>query len=101
MAMMQIKDGHSWGIWTIRKSSLSLDLTSRQHSYQIRLDEINDSAAMLDWIFQLLMKSWFTDQMLGDLLRAFEDIYHPQATLCGQGIGKTINALALLKKKIV
>jgi len=60
--------------------------------YSIPLAEIKDSAKMLDWIFQLRMKTWVTNDIMGDLLTAFQDLYRPQATLCGAGIGKKLNA---------
>ena len=48
-------------------------------AYSIALDGITDSAHMLDWIFQLRMKAWVTNDIIGDLISAFQDIFRRKA----------------------
>ena len=86
------KDGSMWGGWRLDASSLTLALQTGRHHYEIDLEGITDSAQMLDWIFQLRMKAWVTNDILGDLISAFQDLFRPQNTICGQGINKTIDA---------
>jgi hypothetical protein len=96
--MRGIRDGFSWGNWKLDAGTLTL--VSESPSYEIRLDEITDSAEMLDWIFQIQMKTWATNDVIGNLIRAFDDIFMPQGTLCGQGVGKTIDAEKFLRGRI-
>jgi hypothetical protein len=97
--MRGIRDGASWGNWRLDAETLTLVLESPSY-YEIRLDEITDSAQMLDWIFQIQTKSWATNDVIGNLIRAFDDIFMPQGTLCGQGAGKTINAKKFLSERL-
>jgi hypothetical protein len=93
-----IKDGSTWGDWHLDASTLSLVLDSEGHHYAIPLGKMTDSAHMLDRIFQLSKKSWVTNEIRGDLLRAFHDLFNPQATLCSGGHDKKLDAKAHLRK---
>ncbi len=75
------RHGDYWGRWKLNGAGdrWSLDI---QH-YYILLDEIHTNAEMNDWIFQLAGKTWVTAEDLGNLVLAFEDIFEPQANLCG------------------
>ena len=56
---------------------------------------------MLDWIFQVNMKSWATREDVGYLIEALNDIFNPQSTLCSGGSnGGSINSVEYLKKKL-
>jgi hypothetical protein len=99
--LRRIKHGSKWGEWTLDAKSLTLDLQSDRHSYQIGLETITDSAQMLDWVFQIRRKRWATNDIVGDLINAFEDIFSPQGCLCGMGVGKTIDSTAFLKERLV
>lgn len=77
----------------------SENLTLTHEGYEIDLETIDSPAEMLDWISQLAQKSWITPDALGHLVLAFEDIFSPQANLCGSGVPKTINATELLRGK--
>jgi hypothetical protein len=96
--MKAINHGSTWGGWVLDGNALVLTLKS--HSYEIDLEGITDSAKMLDWIFQIRMKAWSTNDIVGDLISAFQDIFRPQGTLCGFGVDKTLDATAHLKKKL-
>jgi hypothetical protein len=97
MASNTIQDGTRWGDWHLDAKTLTLVLDSGGHHYEIRLGTMTDSAHMLDWIFQLSNKNWVTNEIRGDLLRALHDLFHPQASLCGEGHDKKLDAQAHLR----
>jgi hypothetical protein len=74
--------------------------------YEIDLERVRDSAAMLDWIFQIRGKSWASSRVMRDLLEAFHSIFYPQASLCSGacgsgGGGKVIKSAGeFLRKRI-
>lgn len=82
------RHGDNWGRWTLngRGTFWSLDI---QH-YYIDLNGITSNAQMNDWIFQLAGKTWVTPDDLGNLVLAFDDIFTPQSTMCGQGIDQRL-----------
>jgi len=53
--------------------------------YWIDLDCCRSSASVLDWIMQINKKTWATDRVLADLVRAFHHLLRPQANLCSGG----------------
>ena len=79
-----------WGAWELDAKRLAL--VHAPDGYEVDLEDINSSAAMLDWIFQI--ERWATPQELADLLQALRDIFHPQATLCSGGADKRIDGPA-------
>ena len=66
------------------------------HTYQIDLERCNTPAQVLDWIFQIKVKTWATPEIMFDLLVAFDVacyIFHGrgvQGTLCPFGTSKQI-----------
>ena len=62
--------------------------------YEVALGECRTSAETLDWIIQLVDKTWVTNDVLGDLVRALRDCLHPQANLCSFGVSKYISLRA-------
>ena len=94
MARNTFKDGMSWGAWRLETKTRHLVLTWKNNPehYYILLDEITTCAKMLDWIFQLRAKSWVTNDIIGDLVSAFDDLFDPQANLCSGGMDKSLNA---------
>jgi len=77
----------TWGKWGLHDNRF---LVYAPNDYYVDLHECVDSASFLDWLVQLSGKTWATAEDLGDLLRAFDDIFHLQQTVCGQGIDHTI-----------
>ena len=69
-----------WGYWEFDEKHLTL--THADAGYQIDLARIHSSAAILDWIFQILGKVWADASTMHDLLRAFRDILQPQKNYC-------------------
>src|SRR5579862_4379496 len=59
----------SWGHWKLNEDTFTLERVA--DGTQIRLDELSDSAPMLDWVFQT---SLFMTEDTVDLLEALDDI---------------------------
>lgn len=101
--MKTLKNGTRWGDWTLdaRDSVLVLDtrIDDAKHHYEIDLRDIRDSAHMLNWIFQLRMKAWVSNDVMGDLLSAFQDIFRPQTFLCGGGHDQMLLSGSLMYTK--
>jgi hypothetical protein len=85
-----------FGRWTINQSRLTL---AHDEGYEIDLEEMTCSAEMLDWIFQINAKAWATIDDLGQLVKALNEIFHPQRNLCGFGADHRLDATAFLKKR--
>lgn len=96
-----IRNGDRWGVWKLNARNLTLECdTPDAFGYEIDLEEINDGAEILDWMFHLADKRWMTPQMVHDLLEAFEDIFHARATFCQRNRGSRIDATAFLKWRL-
>jgi hypothetical protein len=93
-----VKRTNKWGDWKFDKGRLVLEL--KEDRYEIDLEEITDSAQMLDWIFQLYNKGWTTPQEMYDLLGAFQALFVPQATLCSFGVNREIDPVKVIGKNI-
>jgi hypothetical protein len=87
----------NWGGWEFDGTYLEYD------GYYIDVRTMTTSAQVLNWLCQIQGKSWATDAVLAGLLRAVDDLLHPQATLCGMGEHKTIDnpLLAIERLKAV
>ena len=73
----------NFGPWVFDRESLTL--THQPNGYEIDLERITTSAQMLDWIMQITGKRWGDVKTVGALCKAFEHIFSPQMTMCGQG----------------
>ena len=51
--------------------------------YEIPLDQMPDSAAVLDWIAQVAQKTWATPLILGDLVLLLDAVLGLQDNYCG------------------
>jgi len=89
--------GRRWGGWMLDAKRHVLVLI--KDGYEIDLETIDSSAEMLDWIFQV--RRWTTPEEMADLLKAFRDIFHPQANLCSCGADLRIeNPTDFLQRRI-
>lgn len=65
----------TWGRWTFNPSNFCLETTiGATGLYQIPVDEMINSASILDWIFQVSEKTWASSQDTGDLVKAIVDL---------------------------
>jgi hypothetical protein len=72
----------SWHGWRLEPDIPALVFeTSELHRYQIDLDRMRDSAAVLFWIYQIHSKPWGVFALLG-FLEAVYDVLDPQKNLC-------------------
>jgi hypothetical protein len=97
--------GRQWGEWRFDVERLCIVFDGKAGGYEIDLEKINQSSAMLDWIFQIQTKVWATARVTKDLLNALDDIVRPQSSLCSGachgGPTKVIkNTKAFLTKRI-
>jgi hypothetical protein len=82
-----------WGGWEFKPN---LTLNYMDGYYEVDLEQIPDSAKMLDWIFQIGTKTWGKDA-LHDLIMALFDILHPQQNYCSFGRNLKPDVQELLK----
>lgn len=84
--MTQVQHGQKFGNWRFNAKHLTLDLYNGDEidGYYVDLEEISNSAQMLDWIFQISGKQNRKDNVV-DLIEAFDAIFQPQKTLCPGG----------------
>jgi hypothetical protein len=74
--------------WYLHAQTLSLylgDPMTGAWTYAVDLERCATSAQLADWIFQVASKTWATDAVIGELVRALNDVLDPQATLCSFG----------------
>jgi hypothetical protein len=50
----------------------------------------SEPAQALDWLAQVAQKTWATDMVMADLVRAMDDMLDLQGNLCGHGQPGTI-----------
>jgi hypothetical protein len=94
-----------WGRWHLDDDTLELVLRDRSDRvrYTIDLERVGSSTALCDWVFQVSKKNWATVIDLGNLVRALNDIFDPQARLCSFGAtgahDRKIDATAYLRAR--
>lgn len=76
----------------------NLTLVHSPTGYEIDLEEIDTSAQMLDWIFQVQNKTWATPDVLYGLLAAFRTVMNPQANYCSMGCDKPASGSDVAKR---
>lgn len=88
----------TWGDWTLDMDTLVLG--NKKFDYGIYLDECNNSAQILDWIIQVSQKSWATNDVVGELVRALDDILGIQGHFCGSGLSHEANSKDIVQAYI-
>lgn len=58
---------------TFDQKNLTITVRSNHDEFVIDLEEAGTSAELLDWIFQLLGKSWITPDLMFEALMAIND----------------------------
>ena len=89
--LQAIRDEHaaraaSWAPWQLDAKDRSL---CEPDGYYVDLEDCTTSAHLLDWIFQVARKSWADDRAIAGLVRALDDVLHPQAHLCSSGVSRS------------
>ncbi len=95
-----------WGPWRLDPEVRVL-YPVWPYRYEVDLDDCTTSAEVLDWIIQVAEKGWASaehggndpdhnpdgwtdDAVLAGLVRALDDVLHPQAFLCSSGKSKRL-----------
>ncbi|MDH7973576.1 hypothetical protein QH494_15400 [Sphingomonas sp. AR_OL41] len=83
-----------WGPWTIDLRDARLVYQRGEMEYFVPVDEMTDSAQILDWIFQVNEKSWASRDDVGHLVEAIEDMLGRD--VAGGGVDQPIDPVKLL-----
>lgn len=75
------KYGDRWGEWEYCD-----DETLVCEHYEVDLDRMKSSAAVLDWIIQVSHKTWATPRYVSNLVYALDDILRLQENYCSFGM---------------
>jgi hypothetical protein len=89
-----------FGRWTFNTTTAALEseiAPGTQVTYQIPLEDMQNSAAILDWIYQVAEKTWASPADIGDLVHALEYIFG--RGVCGGGVDNPIDAEGVLRKR--
>ncbi len=80
----------TWGVWALDKELLVLrDKTG----YEVDLEHMKTSAEMLDKIMQVANKETsYSAEDTGHLVRALNEIFDPQTTLCSSGLDRILTS---------
>jgi len=76
---------YRYGKWTYDPRGLTLRLDGL--TFEVDLEDMTDSAQMLDWIFQVFAATG-DEKDICDFLWALEEILDPQSNYCSNGFGK-------------
>jgi len=91
-----LQDAQRWGNWRLNVSNRTLVYADGR--YEIDLEGVDGIAELADWVFQLNGKTWCSAEDVGNLVKAFDDIFYPQANLCSGGQSKEFDPKAYLDK---
>ena len=58
--------------------------------YEVDLEDMDCSAAVLDWIVQVSKKSWADRALVGELVESIDEILDLQGTYCSDGIEQRV-----------
>ncbi len=81
----ELKRNPIWGNWKLNKKNKTLDYLLGNHEYEIDLETLYSSAEVLDWIFQILDKTWATPETIWNLCKALDYIFDIQGVFCSGG----------------
>src|SRR5581483_10880958 len=99
--MPSIKSLTSWGLWSFDPSRLALVLQvagSPKHSIDLRT--MTSSTCLLDSIFEVNEKEWANNEIVADLIAAFQDLFDPRVSVCRNREARTFDPIAHLKATI-
>ena len=88
-----------FGRWILNVGSVSLEIEAfagaAETTYQVRLEQLTDSAHILDWIFQVQEKTWASTSDVGDFVEAV--VYIFGRGCCGGGQDTSFDVKARLR----
>jgi len=78
-----------WGDWILDIENWTLQFRPEGiWRYEIDLERVHTSAHLLDWIFQIHGR--VTDEQMGQLIFALDDILNPQRWMCSFGLSRRL-----------
>jgi len=82
-----------WGPWRLDTRAWVLyPVEPVPYRYEVDLERCLTSAEVLDCIIQIAQKNWADNAVIAGLIRALDDVLHPQDTLCSCGQSKRITS---------
>jgi hypothetical protein len=91
-------DGERWGKWEFDAEGLVLKYgEDGRNEYEVDLGSITSSAEMLEWIFQVSVKTWASREDIGNLVRALGNLPCPQANLGSGGSDKQFDPVKYMR----
>ena len=90
----------TWGNWTLNTNNACLEYVDPRDGamiYQIAVDEMKNSANILDWLFQVEEKTWASSEDLGNLVTAVSEILG--RGVAGGGVDNPIDPREALANK--
>lgn len=91
----------TFGRWTINPEACTLEISPSgggHDTYQVALEEMQDSASILDWIFQLNEKTWATAEDVGYFVEAVEYLFG--RGVAGGGMDSPFDPKPILARKL-
>jgi hypothetical protein len=95
---LDLNTDRDFGVWHYYAHDRTLVTTAGGYEYWIELEKIDTNAKMQDWIFHIDNKTWATDAVVANLVRAFNKLFDPQKNLCSYGKDKLLPAGFLRRK---
>lgn len=87
-----------FGPWRYDADALTLAIYEGERlGYEIDLERMQTSAAMLDWIFQVRGKSWCAPDVMASLLEALDEIFDPQSGMCRGGVERGRSNIVVMR----
>ncbi len=94
---MPKSDGQHWGPWYYAPGDRTLVLKDGPETYEVYLDDLHDSASILDWILQVSEKIWATPEHVGYLVQALDKVSDGlQGKVCPGGQNQQFDLQAYL-----
>lgn len=87
-----------WGPWRL-DPEIRVLYPVWPYRYEVDLDKCLSSAQVLDWVCQIAGKTWgqdpdapwSDDAIVAGLVRALDDVLHPQGQLCSFGMSRRLS----------
>lgn len=90
----RLTEGFQYGVWKYHPSDKTIEST--RTGYYVRALEFKDASSILDWIAQVSAKQQYSDEEIGQLVRAINMLIHLQSQVCSGGFNHTVDPEELL-----
>jgi hypothetical protein len=97
--IIKIKDGQRWSNWQFDAHAMTLHHVGHDQ-WRIDLHRCVDGAHILDWIAAAQGKGWCSDEDMGSLVRALDELFNLH-TACGGGQNHAIDPAESIRLRLV